>query len=216
MSTGDGDEVGLRGYRVVNAARSAKRRTQVLEAGARVFSRKTYDTATMDDIAQELGVSKGVVYYQFRSKEDIFREIISTAISEALRRLIATDERGDPPAERLREAMRELIVYNLDEATPNYYAMMVIGNIRALSGSNREQVRDLQRRYQRLVTRIIDEGVAAGVFDVPDSHVTAMSILTAANGVSNWFVPGRSADAAQVAAQVSEQQVRGILAARKS
>ncbi len=105
MKTAHGDEVGLRGYRVVDAARSARRRTQVLEAGARVFSRKTYGTATMDDIAQELGVSKGVVYYQFRSKEDIFREIIVTAISEALRRLIATDARGGSPDERLREAI---------------------------------------------------------------------------------------------------------------
>lgn len=212
MKTAHGDEVGLRGYRVVDAARSARRRTQVLEAGARVFSRKTYGTATMDDIAQELGVSKGVVYYQFRSKEDIFREIIVTAISEALRRLIATDARGGSPDERLREAMCELITYNLDDGTPNYYAMMVIGAISVLSDDNREQVRKLQRQYQGIVTRIIEEGVQAGVFDVPDSHITAMSILTAANGVSNWFVRGRSADATQVAQQVSDQQVRGILA----
>lgn len=212
MPPGELAEVGLRGYRVVDASRSASRRLAILQAAARVFSEQSYYTATMDDIAAQLGVSKGVVYYQFRSKEEVFREIVTTAISEALRRLVATNAQGGSPVERLRNGLRELIAYNLDVETPNYHAMMVIGSVRALSPPNRERVRELQREYQRLIARTIDEGIAEGLFDVPDSHVTAMSILTAANGVSNWFVPGRAVDAERVRDQVSDQLVRGILA----
>jgi len=204
-------EVGLRGYRVVDAARSAGRRQAVLRAAATVFSRKSYEGATVDDIAAELGVSKGVVYYQFRSKEEIFTEILVTAIGEALRRLRATNSLGGPPEERLRAGIRELVAYNLDEETTNYYAMMVIGNVRALSGDNRQSVRRLQLEYQRLVMEIIEEGVALGGFTVEDVHVVAMTILTAANGVSNWFRPNHSSNADAVASEVSNQLVRGIL-----
>jgi len=212
MNLESSTQVGLRGHRVMDAERRAEQRRAIIRAAARVFTRESYYTATMDDIAQELGVSKGVLYYQFRSKEDVFREILVIAISEALRRLVATNARGGSAAGRLREGMRELIAYNLDEDTPNYSAMMVIGSARALSGENRERVRDLQRQYQNFVAEIIREGVRDGEFAAPNAHVAAMNILAGANGVSNWFVAGRAVDAAGVADQVSEQLVRGILA----
>ncbi|MBA4181056.1 MAG: hypothetical protein C0506_10750 [Anaerolinea sp.] len=213
---GDEPEVGLRGYRVMDAARTAGRRAAVIQAAARVFSEKSYYAATMDDIAQEMGVSKGVVYYQFRSKEEVFTEILVTAISEALRRLNETVAGSGSPAERLRAAIRELITFNLDEATPNHTAMMVIGNIRGLSAPSREAVRKLQRAYQRTVADLIREGQAAGLFDVADPSVTAMNILTAANGVSNWFVPGRSVSEDEVADDVSLQLIRGILSSEST
>ncbi len=212
MNAESSAKIGLRGHRVMDAGRREEQRRAIIRAAARVFTRQSYYTATMDDIAQELGVSKGVLYYQFRSKEDVFREILVTAISEALRRLEATNARGGPAPARLREGLRELIAYNLDEDTPNYSAMMVIGSARALSGENRERVRELQRRFQRRVMEMIREGVAEGLFDVPDVRIAALNILTGANDVSNWFVAGRAVDAAAVAEQVSEQLVRGILA----
>ena len=205
-------KVGLRGHRVLDESKRTDQRRAIIQAAARVFSRETYYTATMDDIADELGVSKGVLYYQFRSKEEVFTEILVTAISDALRRLVATNARGGSAADRLREALRELIAYNLDPNTPNYSAMMVIGSARVLTGEKRASVRKVQREFQRLVVEIIREGVREGIFDVPDARVAAMTALVAANDVSNWFVAGREVDATGVAEQVSNQLVRGIMA----
>jgi AcrR family transcriptional regulator len=206
--------VGLRGNRVADAGRAATRRAAVIKAAARVFSQKGYQAATVDDIAREMGVSKGVVYYQFRSKEDVFAEIMVTAISEALRLLKQTTRKSGSPADRLRNGIRELIAFNLEETTPGYYSKMVVGNLRAISAAGREAIRTLERDYQRVVVDLIREGQAAGVFDVQNPSVTAMNILTAANGVSNWFVPGRPANASEVADEVSAQLIRGILAKR--
>ncbi|MEO6042433.1 MAG: TetR/AcrR family transcriptional regulator [Tepidiformaceae bacterium] len=208
----DEPDVGLRGYRVVDAARSAGRRAAIIQAAANVFSKKGYHAATMDDIAQEMGVSKGVLYYQFRSKEEVFTEILVTAISEAHRRLKATIGRLDGSTARLQEGIRELISFNLDEATPNHAAMRVVGNVSGISAPSRDIIRELQRAFQRVVIDLVREGSEVGEFDVEHPSVTAMNILTAADGVSNWFVAGRSASAEQVAAEVSEQLVRGILA----
>ncbi len=204
--------VGLRGYRIVDPARDARRRSGIVRAAARVFSSRSFDSATMDDIAQELGVSKGVLYYQFRSKEEVFTEILVLAISEALRRLEVTVATSGSPLDRLREALRELIAFNLDEETPNHGAMLIIGNIRSLSPSRRETIRALQRAYQNVVIGLIREGTAAGLFDVADPRVAAMNMLNAANGVSTWFVRDRDVNANEVAEQVSGQLVRGIAA----
>jgi AcrR family transcriptional regulator len=205
-------KVGLRGYRVVDAARSAERRATVIRAAARVFSTKGYHAATMDDISQQMGVSKGVLYYQFRSKEDVFTEIMVTATSEALRLLNQAIGGGGSAVDRLRNGIRGQIAFNLDDTTPGYDSILVSGNLGFISASSREAIRTLQRDFQHAVVDLIREGQADGVFDVRDASVAAMNILTAANGVPHWFVAGRSLSADEVADEVSEQLVRGILA----
>ena len=64
-------------------------KTKIIEAAAKVFAEKGYHQATMDDVAKELGVSKGALYSYFKSKEDILREI-SLQSHQTLRDIIDT------------------------------------------------------------------------------------------------------------------------------
>lgn len=208
----DQPEFGMRGYRVVDPERSAERRAAILRAGAKVFSEKGYDRATIADIAQELGVSKGVVYYLFRSKEEVMVEIMVESHLEARRRVESVNDRGGPPAARLRAALHQIIDFTLDESTKSRSMMLVLGSLDMLSPPNREHIRTLRREGQRLFTDMIEEGQRDGSFIAGEPHVFAQTVVTAALGVSRWFRPGRAADAAQVADQVSGQLLRGVLA----
>src|SRR2546426_1759859 len=63
-------------------------RTRILESAHRVFSQKGYREATMDEIADGLGLSKPALYRYYPSKEELFREIFklfNQATSKALR-----------------------------------------------------------------------------------------------------------------------------------
>ena len=63
-------------------------KTRILESAHRVFSQKGYREATMDEIAEGLGLSKPALYRYYRSKEELFREIFrlfNQAASKALR-----------------------------------------------------------------------------------------------------------------------------------
>ncbi len=63
-------------------------RTRILESAHRVFSQKGYREATMDGIAEGLGLSKAALYRYFQSKEELFREILelyTQATAKALR-----------------------------------------------------------------------------------------------------------------------------------
>ncbi len=168
----------------------------------------------MNDIAQELGVSKGVLYYQFRSKEEVFLEILSTAIGDALHRLRIIKAESTAPHTCLRDVIRDLVRYNLDDSTPNYAAMLVIDDIEALSPEGRNVIRELQRDYRDEFADILRDGVRLGIFDIPDITISAMNILTAANRVSRWFRKGHSSTAGDVADQLGDQLVRGIMADR--
>ena len=50
-------------------------KTKIIEAARKVFAKKGYHDTTMDDIAKEIGVSKGALYSYFKSKEDLLQEI---------------------------------------------------------------------------------------------------------------------------------------------
>jgi len=70
-------------------------KTKIIETARAVFSEKGYHDATMDDIARELGVSKGALYSYFRSKEDLLVEIsqqIHTTLRETVEKTCENPE----------------------------------------------------------------------------------------------------------------------------
>ena len=50
---------------------------QILEAALRCFSQKGYHEATMDDLAREAGLSKGSLYWHFKSKAEVFAGLLA-------------------------------------------------------------------------------------------------------------------------------------------
>lgn len=55
-------------------------KTTIFESAIKIFSHNGYNGATMDSIAADAGVAKGTLYYHFKSKEEIFRYIISEGL----------------------------------------------------------------------------------------------------------------------------------------
>jgi TetR/AcrR family transcriptional regulator len=79
----------------VRARRAERVREQILRAGLKVFSEKGFNGATMDDIALELEATKGLLYYHFKTKEEILSAILKQSpviaeIEAGIRALDAT------------------------------------------------------------------------------------------------------------------------------
>ncbi len=60
----------------MNKIKHAEKRDLLIEAGLRVFSRKGFSGSTIKDIAQEAGVTSGLIYHYFENKEDLLWGII--------------------------------------------------------------------------------------------------------------------------------------------
>src|SRR5258708_16776644 len=54
------------------------RRDQIMDAAMRVFAQKGFMKATNKDIAREAGITPGLIYYYFESKEALLKAIIET------------------------------------------------------------------------------------------------------------------------------------------
>ena len=78
-------------------ARGRERRRQILDESARLFAERGYHPTSVADIVESLGVGKGVFYWYFESKDDLFLEILASS-SHDLRRLqqAAIGDEPDP------------------------------------------------------------------------------------------------------------------------
>lgn len=54
------------------------RREQIIDAALRVFSQKGFTSATNKNIAREAGITPGLIYYYFESKEKLLQEVIES------------------------------------------------------------------------------------------------------------------------------------------
>jgi len=64
----------------------AKTREKILKVATKLFARKGFDGARVDEIAQKAGVNKALIYYYFKSKKEILEEIMKEFLEESLRR----------------------------------------------------------------------------------------------------------------------------------
>jgi AcrR family transcriptional regulator len=90
------------------------RRANILEGAKRVFARKG-KAATMADVAEAAGVSQGLAYRYFASKEQIYRELVEQALEQAS--LVTSQpmhERSATPGQRLTLLITRLVEYRRD------------------------------------------------------------------------------------------------------
>ena len=71
--------------RLTREEKKARTRAQLIDAAATVFGRRGYVAASLDEVAEEAGLTKGAVYSNFDGKEDLFLAVIDERLYEPMR-----------------------------------------------------------------------------------------------------------------------------------
>ncbi|MGW0533711.1 TetR/AcrR family transcriptional regulator [Streptomyces sp. NPDC003032] len=89
--------------------RSVARRAELIATGRKLFADTSYDALSMDDIAKQAGVAKGLIYYYFTSKRGYYLAIIEDSVAD----LVARAGRHDdlPPVERVQRTIDGYLRY---------------------------------------------------------------------------------------------------------
>ncbi|MBJ7330405.1 MAG: TetR/AcrR family transcriptional regulator [Solirubrobacteraceae bacterium] len=96
------------------------RQEAILEAAERVFARQPYESAQIDEVAKEAGVSASLVYHYFANKRVLFTAVATTGI-ERFARATAPDP-ALPPEGALRAGLEHLVAY-VDAHEHSYRAL---------------------------------------------------------------------------------------------
>lgn len=117
-----------------------ERRAQLVELGLRLFSERSYDELSIDDIAQAAGISKGLLYHYFSSKRDFYAATVRSAAQSLLAR---TDPGEGADPEALLLALDQYLQFAEEHASA-YVALMRSGvghdaDVAAIVEDTREQ-----------------------------------------------------------------------------
>jgi AcrR family transcriptional regulator len=203
-----GEEIGLRGHRIKNHERMKARRREILLAAAQVFARSGYAYATLDDVATQMGVSRGVIYYYFRSKDELLTEIVTTASGEASDRLEAIIAEGRSADETLEAGLRDLASHMFSDL--DRYANILTKSGRERDHSWMTATRAVRHRYRTLIRGVIEAGIRDGAFVDLDPGIMTLSVVQTVLGAVAWYRPEGGLPAEVVAEQMVELAMRSV------
>lgn len=175
-----------------------RRDAEVLDAAAEVLYDRGYASATVQDVADALGILKGSLYYYIDSKEDLLYRLmdeIHNGVDELLAGVEAVE--GLSAIERIELYVRRTVEYNarnLKKITVYYH------DIDQLSGERLKEILGRRHTHEERVTTLIRQAQADGDAS-PDLDTKLLShcVFAVIIWMYRWYRPGRGISVEELA-----------------
>lgn len=157
---------------------SEERKNQILDAATEVFIQKGFDEARMDDIVDEAGLSKGALYWYFKSKDEIIISILDRIFQREFRQIDALKYAEGSASENILQ----FIEIGLHDLGSIFRLMPIIYEFLALAFRNKIVQAVIKRylnRYLNVLTTLIQRGIDSGEF----RQVEAKEVAIAASAI---------------------------------
>ncbi|GAA3803999.1 TetR family transcriptional regulator C-terminal domain-containing protein [Sphaerisporangium flaviroseum] len=133
------------------------------------------------DIAQAAGVSQGLLFYHFETKDNLFAQAFEYAAQRDLDTLAKLEENGGAPLARLRDLLK---LYS-PSAKSKSWALWIDAWSESLRSTALEEVsRTIDLRWKQALRAILDDGVAEGAFKCPDPDGSTWRIVSLIDGLA--------------------------------
>ena len=188
------------------------RRAEVCATAARLFREYGYSSATMDLIADEVGLNKGTLYHYYPAKSAILFELLAKQVDATLELVDRVPADGT-----VSERMRELIRLQVDHVSTKHDEVVVF--FQELPWVEKhlppEQATDLRRRirrYEHFTKQLLTAGVRSGEFRAIDVAMVMPSMVGILAYVPVWFRASTGKAQATLVAELTDFIMNGILA----
>ena len=155
------------------------KRKIVIDAGD-IFSRFGFRKTTMSDIAGKTGMGKSSLYYYFKSKEEVFEQVVIYEADILIGELTKALEKSSGAKEKLKNyiTVRMQVLHNLS----NYYNAVFSDDL-----SHFDFIEKVRERYNKeeiqTIQRILNKGIKQGQFRIENTELAAIAIFTAMKGL---------------------------------
>lgn len=195
--------------RIESSQPLADRRGDILDAAARAFMRQGFAATSLDRVSDEIGSTKGAIYYYYRSKSELFfavhrrgMELTEAAIRPSFEAKLSARGR----LHGMAVAHTILVIDRLP-----YLRVIAQGlELHLLERTNESEraelaeVAALREANENLYIRVIRDGVESGEFRPVDAKLAAKPLLGALNWTSRWYQP-RSGETQAAKKRLAEQ-----------
>lgn len=157
----------------------AYKRERILEEAVTLFYERGFSGTTLDDIAAKLGVTKPFIYSHFRSKVELLEAICRPTIEMSMDAISRAAQGQGTATQRLFAGVIDFtqVVLQRQANIAVYFR-----EEKNLSKASLEEINDLRRQFDRILSQLLQEGAETGEFMVADVSLAALAI----GGMVSW------------------------------
>lgn len=186
----------------------ARRQAEVAEKAAELFASRGYDATSIGDIADEVGLLKGSLYYYAPSKEELLYSIIREVEDAGVRMVAEHTGSDDDPLTRLRAFIEHSVKFVVLNRAKTTVAMR---DFRSLGPDHQAELSPARTASWRFIRGlIIDAQQSKLIQPHVDPTVATMAILGAINQLPTWYENGRPPSLNRVAEGFANHLVDGL------
>ena len=184
------------------------RMAEVYRAAARIILRKGYDATSINDIANELGMTKAGLYHYINGKKELLFDIMNFGLDELEKEVITPAQSIPDPIARLRF----IIASHARLVTRGQGAItLLVDEITALTPvQNRKITRRKRAHFDRL-RAVLNALKSEGMLHDVDTTVATFSLLGMINWLSRWFKQDGALTEEQIAEEIVKIALNGLL-----
>lgn len=163
-----------------------ERREQILSYALKLFARNGLAATKISDIALAAEISQGLIYHYYKSKEEIFVELISFAFDRINQACLWLESQPLPPAEKIAFAIRELLrLLEEDENAARYHLLIAQATAtEAIPVEAKDIIKQKNTLPYESIERIMAAGQNEGTIKQNNARELALVFWTSINGLA--------------------------------
>lgn len=182
-------------------------REEILLAAAQIFRRKGFHGASMQDIADAVGLQKATLYHHVHSKQEILLALLDRALDLLTADMEVISARDCTSSEKLRLAIRSYLTRLAEQAD---LASVLLLEYRSLEPELRRRHISRRDKFESIWRRILRQGIDRGEFRLVDERIAGAALLGVQNWSITWFRPNGRLSTAELADQFADLLLRGL------
>jgi AcrR family transcriptional regulator len=165
---------------------SAYKRDRILQEAVKLFYERGFSGTTLDDIAGRLGVTKPFIYTHFRSKVELLEAICRPTIEMSVDAIARAAQRPGTASERLFNGIVDFskVVLQRQANIAVYFR-----EEKHLSEAGLAEINTMRKRFDRVLSELLEEGACADEFKMVDIRVAALAIGGMVSWAYTWYQP---------------------------
>jgi AcrR family transcriptional regulator len=192
-----------------HTAQGEERKSSLLKAAEELFAAQGYEATRVTDICAAAGVTKSLFYWYFRTKSDLYVELVRTLRHELRVSQGRAMEPGRDPLERIRLGTEASVRFMAHHAS--YFARLNSAPIEQVVADALNEGGEI---YRRDVVALVEAGQIAGLIVDDDPSLLAVGVVTTVSSYSDALrAGGLDTDVDELAEFVGRWVVRGLTSA---
>ena len=189
-----------------------EKRNAIIESAVKAFGQKGFHATTIEEITDELKLTKGSLYYYFATKEDLLYEAHTLSLKKVIDSIDRISKTQNSPDVKVKMA----IVEHLDILSKGFEGAFMLQHEFHLPKESLDQVLAMRKHYEESFVEIIEEGIKTKVFRVKNAKLTAFILLGAINWFLRWYSSSKSWTIEEIADVYVDLLCNGLLTNRES